>query len=269
MDRKNKVRYAVVGLGSIAQGAVLPAFEHTENSELTALVSGDEKKLKDLGREYKCQTYTYDQFDDCVSSGEVDAVYICTPNDEHRPFAEKAAREKVHVLCEKPLAQNAEECRGMIDACRSGGVRLMTAYRLHFEQANLEAVRICESGKLGDIRMFNSVFSQNVAAGNVRLTKSVKQGGGPLFDMGVYCINAARYLLRDEPVEVTAFSANGGDERFKLTGETVSVILRFPDDRLATFIVSFNAAPASRYTVVGTEGSLVADPAYDYSKDLK
>lgn len=269
METKNKIRYAVVGLGSIAQEAVLPAFQHAENSELAALVSGDDEKREELGRRYGCPTYPYNRYEDCLESGKVDAVYIAVPNHLHRQYAERAARAGVHVLCEKPLAPNEQECLKIIEAARTGGIRLMVAYRLHFEEGNLEAIRICESGKLGDPRIFNSVFCQQVAPGNVRLTYTVEQGGGPVFDMGVYCINAARYLFRDEPVEVTAVRGNSGDQRFQKTEEMMSVVLRFPEDRLASFTVSFGATHASRYTVIGTNGMLTADPAYSYATDVK
>jgi glucose-fructose oxidoreductase len=270
MDNNGKIRYAVVGLGSLAQTAVLPAFQNAQNSRLTAIVSGDDDKREELGKKYGLgRTWTYEQYDECLASGEVDAVYITLPNHLHRTYAERAAKAGIHILCEKPLAPNGAECRRMIDAARTGGVKLMAAYRLHFEQANLEAIKICESGRLGELRIFHSVFTQQVEEGNVRLTQDVEHGGGPLFDMGIYCINAARYLFRDEPVEVTAFRGNSGGRRFQLVEEMMSVMLRFPSDRLASFTVSFGAASASRYMVAGTRGVLSADPAYDYSKDLR
>jgi predicted dehydrogenase len=270
MDNNGRIRYAVVGLGSLAQTAVLPAFRNAQNSTLTAIVSGDDEKREELGRIYGLgSTWTYEQFDDCLASGEVDAVYITLPNHLHRIYAERAAKAGIHILCEKPLAPNETECRNMIDAARAANVKLMAAYRLHFEQANLEAIRICDSGSLGELRIFHSVFTQQVEEGNVRLTQDAEHGGGPLFDMGIYCINAARYLFRDEPVEVSAFRGTNGSGRFQITEEMMSVMLRFPSDRLASFTVSFGAASASRYTVIGTKGVLSADPAYDYSKDLR
>jgi glucose-fructose oxidoreductase len=269
MDSNKKIRYAVVGLGSLAQEAVLPAFQHAENSELAAHGSGDGEKREELGRRYGCPVYSYEQFEECLASDKVDAAYIVLPNHLHRQYAERAARAGIHVLTEKPMAQNEEECRRMIEVTRSAGVKLMTAYRLHFEEANLEAIRVCQSGKLGDPRIFHSAFCQQVAPGNVRLDQPVEQGGGPLFDMGIYCINAARYLFRDEPVEVTAFRASNGDERFNKTEEMLSVLLRFPKDRLADFTVSFGASKVGRYSVIGTKGMLTADPAYSYAKDIK
>jgi glucose-fructose oxidoreductase len=208
---KRKIRYAVVGIGSIAQEAVLPAFQHAQNSELAALVSGDQAKREKLGKQYGLsRTYTYEQFGECLASGNVDAVYIALPNHLHRQYAEAAARAGVHILCEKPLAQNESECRKIIEAARAGGVYLMTAYRLLFEEANLAAVAACESGRLGDVRIFQSVFCQQVEEGNIRLANDIEQGGGPLFDMGVYCINAARYLFRDEPVERSRSAETAG-----------------------------------------------------------
>jgi glucose-fructose oxidoreductase len=269
-EATRQIRYAVVGAGSIAQEAVLPAFQNAGNSELTALVSGDAAKRAALGKRYGiARTYAYEQYDECLSSGEVNAVYIALPNHLHRQYAERAARAGIHVLCEKPLAPTEEDCRAMIETARETGTNLMTAYRLHFEEANLEAVRVCQSGRLGDLRIFDSIFTQQVADGNVRLSHEIAEGGGPLFDMGVYCINAARYLFREEPVEVSAFRGNNGEKRFRKTEEAMSVMLRFPKDRLATFTVSFGAAPAGRYALAGTKGMVVLDPAYEYSADKR
>ncbi len=141
---KGKIRYAVVGLGYIAQIAVLPAFAHAgKNSELTALVSDDPLKLKRLGRKYNVtSTYSYDQYDACLKSGEIDAVYIALPNNMHREYTERAARAGVHVLCEKPMAVTVRECEAMIEATEQNRVKLMIAYRLHFEEANLKAAEI-------------------------------------------------------------------------------------------------------------------------------
>jgi glucose-fructose oxidoreductase len=114
-SKAEKIRYAVVGLGHIAQVAVLPAFAHAKNSELVALVSDDPEKLEKLGRRYKVKTrFKYDQYDECLRSGDIDAVYIALPNHLHRSYTERAARAGVHVLCEKPMAVTEEDCLSMI-----------------------------------------------------------------------------------------------------------------------------------------------------------
>jgi predicted dehydrogenase len=262
-----KIRYAVVGLGYISQVAVLPAFAHAqENSELTALVSGDPGKLRALAKRYKVKkTYTYEQYADCLEN--VDAIYVALPNSMHRAYAEGAARAGVHVLCEKPLAVTEQECEAIIEAAEKTDAKLMVAYRLHFERGNLSAIDAIRTGKIGEPRIFNSVFSQQVSSGNSRLQGDL--GGGPLFDVGIYCINAARYLFREEPYEVFAFSAKGTDERFTEVEEMSSAMLRFPGDRLASFTCSFGASDRSEYLVVGTKGSLRMNPAYEMVNDLK
>ena len=259
-----RIRYAVVGLGHIAQVAVLPGFRGAANSEIAALVSGEARKLKKMGRLYAVERlFSYDDYDRALA--EVDAVYLAVPNYLHREFAVRAARAGVHVLCEKPMAVTEQECREMIQAAGDNAVKLMIAYRLHFEAGNLEAIRMVKSGKLGDVRLFTSEFAQQVVPDNIRLTEPSERGGGPLYDMGVYCINAARYLFRGEPLEVTARNVNNGEKRFGQAEEMSSVIMRFPGERLAAFTCSFGAADVSRYTLLGTKGMLEMDPAYEYS----
>jgi predicted dehydrogenase len=267
-SKKRNVRYAVVGIGHLAQVAVLPGFATTKNSELVALVSDDPEKRQKLAEKYGITNiFSYDEYDQALSA--VDAVYLTVPNHLHREYAVRALDKGVHVLCEKPMAVTEEECQAMIGAGERGGAKLMIAYRLHFEKGNLDAIKIGEGGRLGDLRVFTSEFAQQVAEGNVRITEPESRGGGPVFDMGVYCINAARYLFRDEPTEVFAASANSGDSRFDKTSEMASVVMRFPEDRLASFTCSFGAVDISRYTLIGTKGKLTYEPAYDYSMALK
>jgi len=266
-----RVRYAVVGLGHIAQVAVLPAFQHArENSELVALFSDDAEKLQALGRKYRVEhRFDYEQFESGLREASVDAVYITLPNHLHREYTERAAAMGVHVLTEKPMAVTEEDCRAMIEACDRAGVKLMVAYRLHFEEANMKAVELVQSGRLGEPRIFNSVFTMQVREGDIR-TNPRDVGGGTLYDIGIYCINAARYLFEDEPIEVTGQSANNGDPRFANEGvdEMTSAVLRFPGERLAVFTSSFGAADAARVQVVGTEGDIVMDPAFEYAEAL-
>lgn len=265
---REKVRFAVVGLGHIAQVAVLPGFAHARHAELAAIFSGDPKKLEVLGSRYGVAArHPYDRYDAVLESGDIDAVYIALPNHLHRDYAVRAAERGVHVLVEKPMAVDEAECRAMIDAADANRVKLMVAYRLHFDRATLEAVEIAKSGRLGRLRVFASMFSQSVVAGNVRLVH-VARGGGPVYDMGVYCINAARHLFRDEPSEVVAVAESGDDARFSDSPEMVAATLRFPRNRLATFVCSFGAADTSRLELIGAEGRLLMEPAYEYAEGL-
>lgn len=267
-NQNKKIRYAVLGIGWIAQEDVLPAFANTENSQLVALFSEDPAKREELSKQYGVKTYSDKEYDDYLKSGEIDAVYIALPNHLHHEYTIKAAKAKVHVLCEKPMAVTEQECEEMIRACEENNVKLMIAYRLHFDKANMEAVEIVQSGQIGEPRLFNSVFTQEVEEGNVRL-EPISVGGGTVYDMGVYCINAARYLFQEEPTEVLALSANNGEKRFEKIDEMTSVILRFPGERLATFTSSFGATSVSTFQVVGTKGDLRMDQAYSYLGELK
>ncbi|RPH47731.1 MAG: gfo/Idh/MocA family oxidoreductase [Planctomycetota bacterium] len=268
MEKKHRIRYAVVGLGHISQAAVLPAFAHARrNSELVGLVSGDPVKLQELGRRYRVKHRVgYDDYDDYLRSGSVDAVYIALPNDLHREYTERAADAGIHVLCEKPLAVTGSDCRAMIRAASQSGVKLMTAYRLHFEKANLAAIDLVRSGRLGEPRFIHSVLSMQVREGDIRVRRA--RGGGPLLDVGIYCINAARYLFQDEPIEATAMAASLNDRRFREVDETVTALLRFPGERMAAFTCSFGAADVTMVRIVGTEGDLRVEPSFEYAGGL-
>lgn len=261
------IRYAVVGLGWIAQTAVLPAFKHAKkNSELVALVSGDPVKLKKLGKKYGVkQLFSYEQYDMLLASGLIDAVYIALPNNLHAEYAIRAAQKGIHILCEKPMAVTEEECREMIHAAQEKNVQLMIAYRLHFEKANLQAVEMVKSGKIGEPRVIESLFSMQVKPGNIRLKKEM--GGGPLRDLGIYCINAARYLFQSEPLEVFGISGQKGS-RFEEVEEMDSVLLKFADDRLATFVCSFGAYDTSNFAVLGTKGKLYLESSFEMTSPM-
>ena len=259
---------AVVGLGHFAQAAVLPAIEHLDEVQLSALVSGSDHKLEELAERYGVRTLShYDQLDKLLASGKIDAVYIAVPNDLHAEMTLIAARHGVHVMCEKPMAPTEAECMQMIRACEQRRIRLMIAYRLHFEAANLVAVEVARGGEIGEPRIFSSVFSMQVREGNIRTQP--RRGAGPIYDIGVYCINAARYLFRAEPIEVLATKLSGHDGRFAAIDEAYAVTLRFPQERVAQFTCSFGAADRAAYQVVGTEGFLSLENAYDYAAEMK
>ena len=268
-EKQRKVRYAVVGAGNIAQVAVLPAFGHAgANSELVALISSDEKKRDELGRRYSVEHLgPYQEFERVVREARAEAVYVSVPNHLHREWTERAARCGLHVLCEKPMAATVAECQAMTRATEQAGVRLMIAYRLHFEEANLGAIEKIHSGHIGDPRLFAATLTQQVRPDDVRTRSS--EAGGALFDEGPYPINAARYLFGAEPTEVFAFSNVGEDPRSNGVDETTVALMRFPEGRLAQFMVSQAAAGTTQFRVIGTKGDLRVEPAFDYVGERK
>jgi predicted dehydrogenase len=270
---RDRLRFAVIGVGHIAQVAVLPAFGHARrHAELTALVSSDPEKREVLSQRHRVPfTCAYDEFDELAAGGQIDAVYITLPNHLHREWTERAAAHGLHVLCEKPMAVTEEDCRAMIDVTRQKNVSLMIAYRLHFESVNLRAVAMVQEGVIGNPVAFSSTFTHQVRPGDIRTR--AETGGGALFDLGVYCVNAARYLFREEPIEVFAWTQGAaespsGDGQSQEVDETTVAQLRFASGRTAQFTVSQGLASSSHYRVIGERGELVVEPAYDYSKGL-
>ena len=260
------LRFAVVGLGYIAQNAMLPAFTHARGRcRLTALVSGTPAKLAPLAKRYKAEsTWSYDDYDAALASDAFDAVYLSLPNHLHREYAVRAAEAGKHVLCEKPMALTVEDCDTMIEAARASGVRLMVGYRLHFDPVNLWAVDVARSGQLGELHAFTSSFATPVRPGNIRVKRET--GGGTLWDIGIYCVNAARYLFRAEPVEAFARTSTVRRQSGFEVEDMSSAILRFPDGKLAEFWTSFVSSDVATYTLHGSRGRLRVDAAYEYAK---
>ncbi len=266
---KKKIRYAIVGLGDISQASMMPGVAHTGNSEITALVTDDAEKARKLGKMYGVEaTYRYDQFDELLASGLIDAIYLGTPNWRHAEFAIPALKAGIHVLSEKPLEISTEKAEAIRDAERASSAKLMTAYRLHFEPSTLDAIRRIRAGELGDLVAFTSCFMQKLDPANHRAKNGVV--GGPLFDMAPYPINATRYLFGAEPIEVVAAAASRhADSGFPDLDDTFAVTLRFPGDRLAQFTVSYYANNVDSLTISGTKGSIHMDPAYGFGDAME
>jgi predicted dehydrogenase len=270
MESERKIRYAIVGLGDIAQEDMMPGVDHSGNSEITALVTSDAVKANELGKKYGVEAaFGYEQFQEALTSGTFDAIYLATPNWRHAEFIVPALKAGIHVLTEKPLEVSTVKAKEILDAEATSNAKLMVAYRLHFEPATLDSIDKIRSGLLGDVHLFASTFSQLVDPDNHR----VKNGelAGPVFDMGPYPVNAARYIFEDEPIEVasavgTKHSQSGFPQNFY---DTVAVTLRFPKNRLAQFNLSYFGNPSNSLIAVGTEGTLELDPAYTFGKGLE
>jgi len=266
-----KVRYAVVALGDISQRAFMPGVHHTFNSELVAVVTGDPEKAKDLCKQYGIKdSYSYEQFDDMIKSKKVDAIYLATPNWRHAEFAIPALKAGIHVLLEKPMEVTIQKCNDILNAQKNSknNAKLMVAYRLHFEPATIAAIDKVRSGDLGEVHMFSAMFTQMCKPENYRGHSG--EDGGPLFDIGIYPLNAARNLFGSEPIEVSAFGTKHPDAGF--SGDfydTVSATLRFPNNRLAQFTVSYYGNSLDEYTIAGTKGSIRLSPSFMYTKPLE
>ena len=269
--QKRRVRYAVVGAGWIAQAVFMPGVAQTENSVLTALVTGDPKKARLLAEKYGIDlTYSYDEYDQLLADDVADAVYIATPNFDHASYALRALSAGVHVLLEKPVeisVERAEHIRTAAERAKRQGAKLMVAYRLHFEPATLDALKRIRNGEIGEPISFSSQFSQHVSPGNHRARSGFD--AGPVADMGPYPINAVRNLFGEEPIEVSAVGSRHPEARLGDFDDTVAVTLRFPSNRLAQFVVSYAGHAFGSYQVIGTKGVLEMSSAYSFESPLE
>jgi predicted dehydrogenase len=263
--RKDKVRFAVVGGGQISQQAFMPGVARTDNSELAALVTGDPVKADELAKKYKIKAWSYEQYDTLLRSGEIDAVYVATPNALHTPYVLAALEAGIHVLLEKPATASLADAEKIMAAQKRSTAKLMIAYRLHHEPGTVEMVTRAQKGDFGDLRFFSATFAQNVAEENSRGHNGY--WGGPVPDMGTYPLNAVRNLFASEPTCVHAVGTKTAGRGFNFD-DTVAVTLQFPGDRLAQFTVSYATAPAERFTLVGTKATIDASPCFMFGPKI-
>ena len=263
-----KLGWAIVGLGSLSINEILPGFAKCEKSKVVALVSGHPDKANKLALRYGVNQeyiYNYQNYDSIKDNQEVDIIYIVLPNGMHAEYTVRGLQAGKHVLTEKPMANTPAQCQQMIDAARKADRRLMVAYRCRYEPYNREAIRIARSGELGPIKVILADAGFNIGDPTQwRLNKELA-GGGSLMDIGIYALQAARYLSGEEPTEVNAaMSTTPNDPRFKEVEETINFQLRFPSGALANCSSSYGYAGQNRYRVVGTTGWLEMDPATVY-----
>jgi predicted dehydrogenase len=262
----SKIGWAIVGLGQLALEEIMPAFRECKVSRPVALVSGHPDKAKQIAKAYGINSeaiYDYENYDRLAENKEVDAIYIVLPNSMHAEFTLRGLRAGKHVLCEKPMSVTVEEADKMVATARETARKLMIAYRLHYEPYNQKVMELCRTKALGKIATISSTNGQNVKAPNIRL--SSKLGGGPVGDVGVYSINAARYITGEEPAEVSAFAHQPTDDpRFREVPECVSFVLRYPSGIQAHCDCYFGSAESRNYRVHCKDGYLEMDPAFSY-----
>ena len=264
-----KLGYAVVGLGSLAINQILPAFAKCERSKVVALVSGHPAKAHKLALRYgvaEKNIYNYQNYDTIKDNPEVDVIYIVLPNGMHAEYTVRGLEAGKHVLCEKPMANTPAECQQMIDAGKKAGRKLMIAYRCQYEPYNLEAIRIARSGEMGPTQMILADAGFPIGDPTQwRLNKKMA-GGGSMMDIGIYALNASRYLTGEEPAEINAMSySTPSDPRFKEVEEHINFQLRFPSGILANCTSSYGYFQQSHCRVMGTHARLEMDPFMWYS----
>jgi glucose-fructose oxidoreductase len=256
-----QIGYAVAGLGDLALNGVLPAFARAgESSRLLAIIAGDRAQAQPLAQQFQASAYPLDEFRQCLQREDIQAVYLALPNSMHCDYAVEAARAGVHVLCEKPMAVMADECRRMIRTAQTNRVKLMIAYRLQFHPAHGKALELVRSGAIGVPKTISAELTTRIDdPEDARLQRRL--GGGTMYDLGVTCIHAVRTLFGSEPAQVMAMTARGNRRHGDVDESTVALV-RLPDERLAQLHTSFGEEPIARLCVFGDEGWLELEHAY-------
>jgi predicted dehydrogenase len=262
-----RIGFAVMGLGQLGLGQIIPAFKDARIAKLTALVSGHPDKAKKTAEEFGVDPkniYNYDNFDKIKDNDQVDVVYVVLPNNMHSDFVVRAANAGKHVLCEKPFDVTVEKCQAAIDACKKNNRKLQIGYRLMYEPNNLALVDTVAKKEIGDLKMLECGAGFSINPPNQWRLQMNMAGGGCLMDIGIYALSAARYITREEPTEVNAMTfANRSDPRFKEVEEHCNFDLRFPSGVLASCTSSYSCG-LNRYRAVGTRGWAECEPALSY-----
>jgi len=271
LPKDQKLGFAVVGLGKLSQGEIIPGLRQAKSAKLVALVSGHPDKAKRIADAEGLPAdaiYNYENFDRIAKDPRIQIVYIVLPNSMHAEYTIRALKAGKHVLCEKPMATSLEECQAMIDAAKKADRKLMIAYRCHYEPRNLAAMRAVRSGKLGKPRLFVTDMGRQADMSDPsdvwRVDKKLA-GSGALGDMGIYGISAARYMLNEEPVEVRAWAnTDPNDPRFKSVDDLIAWQFRFPSGAICNGSTSFDYNPTMSFELWGEKARLRADPGAFY-----
>ena len=267
-EPEKKLGIALVGLGNYSTNKLAPAFQETEHCYLAGIVTGTPEKARKWSEQYKIPAqniYNYENYDSIKDNPDIDIVYIVLPNGMHAEYAIRGAEAGKHVICEKPMANTVAEAEAMIAACEKAGKLLQIGYRLQYDPYNMEIMRLAQKKVLGPVTVIQTGnASYGLKWSNRRFNDKALSGGGPLMDMGVYCIQGARYTLGEEPIAVTAQQFNTHPEHFVDIEETLFWQMEFPSGAIANCSTSY-LARADYIQVSTAEGKFGLEPAYGYN----
>ncbi|MCF2946915.1 Gfo/Idh/MocA family oxidoreductase [Paraglaciecola aquimarina] len=265
--KAKKLGVALVGLGNYSTNQLAPALLESKNAYLAGIVTGTPSKEKLWADKYdiaRAHIYNYQNFDKIISDKSIDVVYVVLPNSMHKEFVIRAAKAGKHVITEKPMGMNAAECKEMINACDKAGVKLSVGYRLQFEPNTLLIEQAGQSLPLGPINHVRSDFSFTIGNPKQWRLKKELAGGGPIMDIGIYCIQAARYATGLEPIAVRAVEYKTDPIKFNSVEETVMWQMEFPGGLISNHTTSYNMK-ANELFVSYQKGKARLEPAYSYA----
>jgi predicted dehydrogenase len=262
-----KLGWALVGLGSLSTHQIAPALLKTKHSRLAAIVTGTPAKAEEWKKKYSLpdtHVYSYDSYDQIADNPDIDVVYIVLPNGMHEEFTIRAAKAGKHVFCEKPMANTADECRRMIAAVKAAGKQLGIGYRCQFEPHHRECIRLAREKVFGPLKFIEAGFGFQIGDPTQWRLRGKLAGGGALMDVGVYALQACRYLTGEEPVEIVAQETKTDPVKFAEVDETISWSMKFPSGVLASVMTTYGFNGSNFFTATCQNGRFGMDPAYSY-----
>ncbi len=265
---ERKIGFALAGLGNLSTHQLAPALQKTKYCRLAGVVTGHPAKAKLWQAQYNIpdqNIYSYDTMTQMAGNPDIDVVYVVTPNGLHAEHTIRAAQAGKHVLCEKPMEVSVEKCQQMINVCKAAGRQLAVGYRLHFEPANLECVRLVRNKVFGDLKVINAGFGFRLGDPAQWRLRRALAGGGPLMDVGIYALQATRYLTGEEPVRVSGLETKTDPVKFSEVEESIAWQMKFPSGVIANCSATYNAAGMDYFAAYADRGWFQLHPAYNYN----
>ncbi len=262
-----KIGFALAGLGNLSTHQLAPALQKTKYCRLTGIVTGHPAKAELWKAQYQIpdkNIYNYDNMEKMADNPDIDVVYVVTPNALHAEHSIKAAKAGKHVLCEKPMEVSVEKCQQMIDACKQAGRQLAIGYRLHFEPNNLECVRLAREKVFGDVKIIEAGFGFAIGDPTQWRLNRALAGGGALMDLGIYALQATRYLTGEEPAQVSAVTAVTDPVKFREVEESIIWQAKFPGGTITHCSATYGAQGMADFTASAERGWFKLDPAFHY-----
>jgi predicted dehydrogenase len=264
---RKKIGFAVCGLGGLSKNQILPAIAKTKNCKLTGLVTGTPAKRKEFGTQYNIpdhSIYSYEDMHRMADNPDIDVVYVVTPNSLHAQHTVAAAKAGKHVFSEKPMEVSVERCQEMIDACKKANRMLGVAYRCQFDPYHIECIRLAREQVFGAVKIIDTSFCIDVGRPDQWRLKKSLSGGGALMDVGIYCLQATRYLSGEEPVKVSAMETKTDPVKFAEVDESMVWTTRFPSGVVAHSSTSFKVGQVQNMRANAERGWFELDPAFFY-----
>jgi predicted dehydrogenase len=269
-SENKKLGFALVGLGNLATNQIAPGLLNSAHCKLTAIVTGTPEKEKKWADKYgisRDHIYNYQSFDKIASDDAIDVVYVVLPNSMHAEYTVRAAKAGKHVLCEKPMANSAADCRDMIAACKSADRKLAIGYRCQYEPHHVKSIELARSKELGALKMIEAGFGFKIGDPTQWRLKKKLAGGGALMDVGIYALQACRCLTGEEPTMIMAQETKTDAAKFAEVDESITWMMKFPSGVLAYCSTSYNFNGLNRFNAYTDNGFIKMDPAYSYTNN--